>query len=90
MYIKPDIEESISELKLFATGEKYDTEYTDYEIFNMAIEALEKQIAKKTIKLGRSAMWDYGKWTTNKCICGRLVLDDSLYCDGCGQKLDWK
>lgn len=36
--------EVIDELKLFEDGTRYDTEYTDYEVFTIAIKALEKQI----------------------------------------------
>ncbi len=56
------------------------------EALNMAIKALEKQIAKKP----RFYASDY------YCsVCGNLVGDSVFewrrfkYCDTCGQKLDW-
>ena len=53
----------------------------DYSIaFEMAIEALEKQIPKKLKDDG----WLYCP------ICGRDVLMDRFdYCPDCGQALDW-
>ncbi len=36
---KQEIEEAIYELGKFATGETYDTEYTDLSIFDLAISA---------------------------------------------------
>lgn len=39
-----EIKKAIEDLKEFANGNTYDTEYTDFEIFNLAIEALEKQL----------------------------------------------
>ena len=64
-------------------------EVYEYKIAQIAIEALEKQIPKKVVKIDK---WFY------KCpICGANVEtdcgDDMLdyrlnYCDNCGQKLD--
>ena len=54
---------------------------------DLAIEALEKQIAKKPkkIKLRQGTQW--------LCpACGNTVAGlrvDLLYCNECGQKLDW-
>ncbi len=39
-----DIEKAIEELKSFSNGNKYDTEYTDLKVFDLAISALEKQL----------------------------------------------
>jgi hypothetical protein len=41
---KQEIEKAIYELGKFATGETYDTEYTDLSIFDLAISALEQQL----------------------------------------------
>ena len=41
---KQEIENAIYELGKFATGETYDTEYTDLSIFDLAIFALEQQL----------------------------------------------
>lgn len=58
--------------------------------FSMAIEALEKQIPMKVVKVGK---WRY------KCPCcsesAETDCGDNFYnyrldyCNGCGQKLDW-
>lgn len=58
-----------------------------------AIEALEKQIPKKPKKI--KAVFDRsGKYFALKgdCpVCGAKEIHEfSLYCDKCGQKLDWK
>lgn len=42
-------QEAIEELERLNNGTDYDTEYTDFECFEMAIEALGKQIPKKPI-----------------------------------------
>ncbi len=53
----------------------------------LAIEALEKQIPKKPIKLI--------DWGNNRCpCCGTLYGEDGImenydYCPDCGQKIDW-
>lgn len=39
-----DIEKAIEELKSFSNGNTYDTEYTDLEVFNLAIMALEEKL----------------------------------------------
>jgi len=42
-------QEAIEELERLNNGTDYDTEYTDFECFEMAIAALRKQIPKKPI-----------------------------------------
>lgn len=42
-------QEAIEELERLNNGTDYDTEYTDFECFEVAIEALGKQIPKKPI-----------------------------------------
>lgn len=67
---------------------------------DMAIQALEKQIPKKPMRIERSAMgWEYKDYY---CPCGRFIGPEPhiksilekgevpvKYCDDCGQKLDW-
>lgn len=65
-------------------------EFDEYQIEQLAISALEKQIPKKVVEdkniylcpnCGASAETD----------CGDDMLDYRLnYCDNCGQKLDWR
>lgn len=70
------------------------------EALDMAIQALEKQIPKKPMRIERSAMgWEYMDYY---CHCGKFIgaephIKSILekgeipveYCDNCGQKLDW-
>ena len=55
-----------------------------------AIEALEKQIPKKVVKVD---IWTYKCPICGANVetdCGDYMLDYRLnYCDNCGQKLDW-
>lgn len=60
------------------------------EAIEMAIQALEKQIAEKVKNSGERIPFEW------YCpICGELLCDDGYkdtdikYCDNCGQKLDW-
>ena len=61
------------------------------EAKNMAIQALEKQIPKKVVlrHIRKYDGFDDGECPT----CGNSVLRDGfsndVYCDNCGQKLDW-
>lgn len=77
---KMTLEEAIGIVKC-AIGEvewNYPLDYA--EAFEVAIEALEKQIPKKLKDDG----WLYCP------ICGRDVLMDRFdYCPDCGQALDW-
>lgn len=68
--------------------------------FDMAIQALEKQIPKKPMRIERSAMgWEYMDYY---CPCGKFIGAEPhiksilekgeipvKYCDNCGQRLDW-
>lgn len=70
------------------------------EALDMAIQALEKQIPKKPMRIERSAMgWEYMDYY---CHCGKFIGTEPHiksilekgeipveYCDNCGQKLDW-
>lgn len=82
-------EEAIKELKIEFVGE-YDRQR---EAKNVAINALEKQIAKK-VKIEQ--------WIDTKCDCGFEfskhhgdgyysipIENKTKYCPNCGQKLDW-
>ena len=73
------IEEAIKMLKQFAI---VDAIQEDYDVIDMAIEALEKQIPKKP--------------NGDRCpVCNANILnwvdegDDFEYCPDCGQKIDW-
>lgn len=61
-------------------------EYVDYsgisEAYDMAIEALEKQTAKKPYNNGLELECPY---------CNTLFVkgEKPMYCDICGQRLDW-
>lgn len=64
------------------------------EALNMAIQALEKQIAKKPTYEGDGYAPDgtliYDTWIC--CCCDKryeVDYDDYDYCPNCGQKLDW-
>lgn len=64
----------------------------DGKAFDMAIKALEKQIAKKT-KVKKYSFYPHStliKSRYGKCPnCGTEQVDDR-YCAHCGQKLDWE
>lgn len=54
-----------------------------FEDMEMAIKALEKQIAKKTIASGEFLI-------LYRCpVCDEYVPIEAIYCMECGQKLDW-
>lgn len=67
------------------------------EAFQMAISALEKQIAKKPI-----FQFNFSDTVSRfECKCGNIIKvrhdigimdnnDAPNYCDNCGQKLDWE
>ena len=57
------------------------------EAFEIAIQALEKQIPKKPHK-------NFEKFSGVWCSCGKYLgkgyfVDKPSYCTDCGQKLDW-
>ena len=66
----------------------YPMEYA--EAFENAIEALEKQIPKKPVKIGEDYNAERGIWVADyECpSCGNPYADDS-FCSCCGQALDW-
>lgn len=58
-----------------------------YEAMEIAINAIEKQIAKKPHK-------NFEKFSGVWCSCGKYLgkgyfIDKPSYCTDCGQKLDW-
>ena len=83
-------QEAIKELKKLQSGEAYDTEYIDFECFDKAISALEKQVPKKIFN--RQELKDFHgrcyRLRGNCPECTSVVLQSS-FCEWCGQKLDW-
>ena len=74
-YLKiPNVEENLGAEIIFIKK--------DIEVYETAIEALEKQLPKKPIEKGIHFVY-------YKCPnCNRILPIDKNYCD-CGQKLDW-
>lgn len=62
----------------------YPLEYA--EAFEVAKEALEKQIGKRPRSISLSGDID---GIASCARCKTLVTTDMLYCDMCGQKIDW-
>ena len=59
-------------------------------LYNTAIEALEKQLAKKPIEVNDAYTPKIGEFRVAKCPnCGHEVSDRFDVCLDCGQKLDW-
>ena len=82
------IEETIKNIKeMFPIGL---CEVYEYKMAQIAIEALEKQIPKKVVKIDK---WIYKCPNCGANVetdCGDDMLDYRLnYCDNCGQKIDW-
>lgn len=80
------VEEAINEMKSLLISADDDF-FRKSEAIEIAIDALEKQIPKKPIKLT--------DWGNNRCpCCGTLygengVMENYDYCTDCGQKIDW-
>ena len=54
------------------------------DLYETAIEALEKRIPKRVNKASKN------KLNTNLCpMCSREVRIRQFYCETCGQKLNW-
>lgn len=80
------IEEALDYLK-DPIGKSFDVHR---EALKVAREALEKQIPKKPIELPEEETFYDGGYYGHKCgMCEFPVYDDQIYCDKCGQKLDW-
>lgn len=59
-------------------------------LYNTAIEALEKQLAKKPIEINDAYTPKIGEFRVAKCPnCGHEVSDRFDVCLDCGQNLDW-
>lgn len=60
------------------------------ELYNTAIEALEKQLPKKPIEVSDAYTPKIGEFRVAKCPnCGKEVSDRFDVCLECGQKNDW-
>lgn len=83
-----DIERAIEYLQNSLCDQKQGETHQELhnDMLNIAISALEKQVAKKP-KDG-SISTKAGVIGAN-CICGRIIFGGELYCKRCGQKLDW-
>jgi hypothetical protein len=90
--------EKLKNMRLFMQieDENNDCKFTedDYKANEMAIQAFEKQIAKKPTYEGDGYAPDgtliYDTWIC--CCCDKryeVDYDDYDYCPNCGQKLDW-
>ncbi len=56
----------------------------------LAIQALEKQVGRKPDELSEEKIFYDGGYYGNKCgECGIPVYDEQIYCDKCGNKIDW-
>ena len=70
-----------------APNKEYDDVLRSYRI---AIEALEKQLAKKPIEVNDAYTPKIGEFRVAKCPnCGHEVSDRFDVCLDCGQNLDW-
>ena len=59
-------------------------------LYNTAIEALEKQLAKKPIEVNDAYTPKIGEFRVAKCPnCGHEVSDRFDVCLDCGQNLEW-
>lgn len=80
-----EIEEAIREIR--HTKQFYSSEKN----FDLAIQALEKQIPKKPLEFN-VLQNNFGKllYKRGKCpICGEKMINDINYCSNCGQAIDW-
>lgn len=73
---------------LWAMSELRETlkQYEDLGTVEELQQAIEKQMAKKVIKID-SGVHDY-EWDSKCPTCGNYLDDDEHHCE-CGQKLDW-
>jgi formate dehydrogenase maturation protein FdhE len=59
--------------------------------FDMAVQALEKQIPQKVKNSGERIPFEWYCPTCGEVLCDDGYKDTGIkYCDQCGQKLDWK
>ena len=86
-------QEALKSLK-FEVYEEGHCSYIEEEL-DIAIDALEKQIAKKPtvlindkdVRIGNILFKKGVK--TYKCVCGYWITLTQEYCNHCGQKIDW-
>ena len=77
---KVGIKEAISHFKYGISHDIFSEPVTSYA--KMAVEALEKQVAKIPIEIGD------GRYECPVCHSNERELDE--YCDKCGQKIKWE
>ena len=86
-------QEAIDGLKNLFREYELDLPCTDsLEILHMAIDSLEKQIAKKPELWGdgyADGELVYDMYTCPNCEVNDEIENASDYCQNCGQKLDW-
>jgi hypothetical protein len=81
-------QEALESLK-FEVYEEGHCSYIEEEL-SIAIEALEKQIAKKPIIINFYDKTDDSYVRVSRCSrCEEYVYRGEIYCSKCGQKLDW-
>lgn len=78
--------EAIEQIELAIAEVEWEYSMSYAAAFDMAIEALEKQIPKKPITPADGC---------KTCSCGLVLQEDNkrrcfYYCDRCGQKIDWE
>lgn len=90
------VQDAIDHFKYGISHDIFSEPVTTYA--EMAVEALEKQIAKKPRELTYKLLLDDGwiyKCPTCGCACGinkryPEITEDDVRCTQCGQLLDWK
>jgi hypothetical protein len=55
----------------------------------LAIAALEKQVPKKPILYCHDNEFNKDVYRCSVCNCDEGLFKGQLFCEGCGQKLDW-
>lgn len=78
-------EEALKEMQLLRNGAKFNQHNYTMQAFNMAIEALDKQITYK----GEDIVTTDNEWVGIRCKCGIGVPYLMRFCPKCGQAIDW-
>lgn len=73
----------ITGLPIYRMEQKYDNKSDLMTALTMAVEALEKQTPKKPYRMDVFFRLQFCP------VCNTYVSRDQIYCDKCGQKLDW-
>ena len=85
--------EKLKNMRLFMQIEdnKNECKFTedDYKANEMAIQALEKQIAKKPVKSENQVVRYVNTYYCPICNLGITGTNIAKWCYHCGQKLDW-